>query len=135
MSIEAGRELDALIAEKVFGCRVLWQSASVHGPYCGCLCKDGYKKGPHGDPAAFDEDLPYYSTDISAAWLVVERMRSSKWNFCIVDMQGRSPTTFCAQFGETKKKKDGKGRGFFEAAESAPLAICVTALAAVGEKR
>lgn len=66
-----GRELDALVAEKILGCRVLWQYATTHGPYCGCECgEDGnfrFEIGPHSAPNKFDENLYDYSTSFDAA--------------------------------------------------------------------
>lgn len=97
--MDAGRQLDALIAEKVMGHRVL-----------------------------------YYSTDISAAWLVVEELNKRGY-WC----QMRTPF----QAGDDG---DGYWAGFtphgvsgwngrpdhWTSAETLPLAICLAALR-VGE--
>ena len=56
-----GRELDAAVHECVFGRRVKWATPSAAFNF------------------PFDPDtrmrIPHYSTDIAAAWQVVERMR------------------------------------------------------------
>lgn len=128
------RELDALVAEKVMGCRVLHQAASVAGPYCGCLSDGGYKKGPHGDPREFDADLYAYSTDISAAWQVVEKMKSNGYTFELDDRKAGWAASFVA-YGQ-----DSKTLGWVKAvaagvpteiAEAAPRAICLAALKTV----
>lgn len=84
---EAGRELDALIAERVMG--ATWENVSPAGRKKRLVTPEhatiGYKDsakaelmvigyGPNGN-------LPAYSTDIAAAWLVVEKMRErfSSW--------------------------------------------------------
>jgi len=55
----AGRELDALVAEKVMGLSITtW--GDPNSPIVG------YDK--------FTRDLPHYSTSISAAWEVVEKL-------------------------------------------------------------
>ena len=54
------RELDALVAEKVFG-ELIWPATEARNV--------GIKRGKfHWDP------LPAYSTDIAAAWEVVEKL-------------------------------------------------------------
>lgn len=67
MEMVPGRELDVLIATKVMGrddsFGVLTTTRMVMDDTCGRKLPDGYKKR-----------TPYYSTDISAAWKVVERL-------------------------------------------------------------
>ncbi len=73
------RELDKLVAEQVFGLKA----------------KDGYERSDYGRdqlicgvrfndcdyPADnYVSEIPYYSTDISAAWLVIEKMQKlNEW--------------------------------------------------------
>jgi hypothetical protein len=82
-ALNPGCELDALIAEKVMGCR-------VSNGRCGCEPINiassyvvlGYEKRPHeGYSGAFrlQEQLPPYSTDIAAAWEVVEKVWKETW--------------------------------------------------------
>lgn len=77
--MQAGRELDALIAEKVMGlvwdethCRICgWKlSATVEQ---GCV-KDSCSLRP--PPSRRADEPPHYSTDIAAAWQVVEKISS-----------------------------------------------------------
>lgn len=103
--MEAGRELDALIAEKVMGLE-----------RCGCKC--GLFLNEYHEP--FLE--PHYSTDIAAAWEVVEKLNSMGLGWFSLE-----------QFGE---KGQGQWRAliwtggeeidncFFADARTVPLAIC-----------
>src|SRR4030042_5169505 len=93
LSLKAGRELDALVAEKVMGwvwmrlepghvwgdgsilkedeCRAsLYRHDNLLAVWGTLIPDDG--KYPHGQPSA---SIPYYSTDIAAAWQVVEKLR------------------------------------------------------------
>jgi hypothetical protein len=104
--MKAGHELDALIAEKVMGLN----GAAHDGPYLG----DG--------PA-----LEHYSTEIAAAWQVVEKMRGRN------DIQGMpikeiSVTQTASQY-HCIIESYGTFSGY---ADTAPLAICYAALKAVG---
>src|SRR5690606_4737413 len=59
--MEAGRDLDALVAEKVLGLRVYRDSGNV------------FLGSPDSHPDTWG--LPPYSTDIAAAWQVIEYFR------------------------------------------------------------
>ncbi len=64
--MDAGRDLDALVAEKVLGWRhIKWERTTPLG------------RSPKNLLSLVLEEVPYYSTDIAAAWQVVERMRST----------------------------------------------------------
>ena len=63
--MKAGRELDALVAEKVFG-QKLFRGAVVYGNWSPQ--DDGYD--------GYVCDVPRYSTDIAAAWKVVEQLET-----------------------------------------------------------
>lgn len=63
-ALQAGPELDALVAEKVMGFTVIYGFMQVFED-------------------ATPIDIPKYSTDIAAAWQIVEKMRgcaSSVWD-------------------------------------------------------
>lgn len=64
--LPAGRELDALIAEHVMG----WQQVLTFTA--------DTKEGQYEwiDPDLTSQALPHYSTDIAAAWLVVQKIES-----------------------------------------------------------
>jgi hypothetical protein len=127
--MEAGRALDAAIAEKVMG----W--TRIHPAKARDL--DGYRgagSGPtyrrleapeYGCESSRADGLvevtghcPRFSTDISAAWKVVERMRGRGQFFSLAAMPG---AVYEAKLGTCAA---------FEL--SAPHVICLAALKAVG---
>jgi len=134
--MKAGREMDALVAEKVMGREV---TANVGGFERGSGWHDDYgftrSRHPRNPPYTFGDKLeesnanyervPFYSTNISAAWEVVEKMReralcvtlewtiTDGWDFSITPHD--FPYEFCIK----------------ENASSIPLAICLAALKAV----
>lgn len=108
--MKAGRELDALIAEKVMGWERLEKILHPPGPY---------------EMNAWGNMIPHYSTDIDAAWEVVEKMHSMRLQTSIITTEkGVSVTIdefYCHSPDET-------------IAETAPHAICLAALKALGEE-
>ena len=103
--LAAGRELDALIGEYVFG----WEKGSfpVYEPM----------KSKHGDYMV--RPISEYSADIAAAWDVVEKMTDR--GFLIrLTVDGKNEFWCAFKFSATAK--------------TAPLAICRAALLAVMEK-
>jgi hypothetical protein len=108
--MNAGSDLDALVAEKVIGCRVIRPETGDRYPLCGC------DKSPHDKPGTFR--IESYSTDIAAAWKVADKVglffgRFSKdeyWAFLSVS---------------------NYLNGHVSKAKAAPLAICLAALEAV----
>jgi hypothetical protein len=106
IGMKAGRELDALIAEKVMGTNVF-----------------DFKGLPSYWDANIRRDIPHYSTNIADAWLVVEKLVKQCYQFGLAnESDGKY---FCSLFF------DGAGT-FEESAETAPLAICLAALKACG---
>ena len=65
--------MDALVAEQVMGCRVQWRTYGSKGryPYCDCHGNAGFH---NQDDEQNDDMLKAYSTDIAAAWQVVEKL-------------------------------------------------------------
>lgn len=115
----AGRELDALIAERVMG----WKRCAVetHGPDCGYWWEN--------DLIGHNE--PPFSTDIAAAWEVVTAL-DAKGLFVTFERRGERRTDgefhmrwACGFWPDTVMRE----------AETAPLAICLAALQAVGVGR
>jgi len=105
MNMKPGRELDALIAEKVFGLEVEWKE--------GFGSKEVF-------PVSRLTAIPEYSTDIAAAWLVVEKLK------------GREPSI--AYEGEKygwEVSLTINHEIFCIYGKSAPHAICLAALKAV----
>lgn len=99
--MKPSRELDALIAEKVMG----WDAFDV-----GCA------------------NIPHYSTDITAAWDVVERFaQERKLHFTL------SKTTIGVWRCTLDPEEDRDfSMGFMADAPTAPHAITLAALKAVG---
>ena len=129
--MKAGRELDALIAEKVMGATVFNTGPegrpSKGAPYPAvifgkdqtvmCVLHDD------GEGATIMR-IPHYSTQIADARLVVERLtEGGEWNY---------------NFG-IYRNKYGYWANFMvglepnHLADTAPLAICLAALKAVGD--
>ena len=126
LAMEAGRELDALVAEKVMG------FAKVVRDYDKRHNTEGLRSFVYDTAFAwFGKETPRYSTDIAAAWLVVEHM---------------GPIPFSLRFQPADAWRAGGGEVYcyahwtcwFEGgkeidADTAALAICRAALLAVME--
>lgn len=128
------REIDRLVAEKVMGCTVrevctsLRDGQQLYNLYCEC----GH--GEHGDLEP-DQDrrissdpwsLNAYSTEIAAAWQVVEKLNTQR--FWIIINTSHYPN---------KSKKVMIGSGLWDTvtefyADTVPMAICLAALKAAG---
>ena len=126
--MEAGRDLDIQIAEAM-GCSPEYVDGAS-SPYCMCPDKaSGFP--PHGDYGT--RNIHRYSTDIAAAWTVVEWMGSQ--NFVVSVEQWRHESVMV----DVKLAVPIKGGDDFEVedvvdsvqAPTAALAICRAALAAV----
>lgn len=150
--IPAGRELDALVAEKVMGLvpgkdfgewpEHQWrrnakgeidyveQGERHGGPVCD-RCEFGYCQHCPGEreeakahPCEIEPDD--YSTDIAAAWQVVERLLTMDPERIQFSIESRYPewtvNTWCR----------AEDNNVCVVAETAPLAICRAALRAVG---
>ena len=105
LKMEAGREMDALVAEKVMG--------------LSYILFDG--TDPHQE-----ELTPHYSTDIAAAWEVVEKLRKSY--DVVIDLDDE-----LASCRILKRVNDEWIREIVveQIFESTPYAICRAALLAV----
>ena len=109
----AGREMDALVAEKVMG--------SVCGGMCGVLpMPSGYRQV---DGYCFVHSPQPYSTRISAAWKVVEVLLSA-WGFTLTWLKGKW------HVGLTRDI-NGDRTTVMAHEETVPLAICCAALLTV----
>lgn len=102
--MDAGREMDALVAEHVMG----------H--------TRGFEKQYGELFISFPEKvLPRYSTEIMAAWTVVERFEREGFFLSLDRVLGGWSATFHRSAPESRRLGD-----------TAPLAICRAALAEVG---
>lgn len=105
------RELDAKVAEKVMGWWAIMLPADDRMVASGIPPKEGHER----------EGVPHYSTSIEAAWEVVEKMHQEWW-FTLV----QGPDGWLADF---YNDMDVRHRA---KAKTAPEAICLAALKAVG---
>lgn len=113
--LAAGRELDALVAEKVMGA-----VRPDRGPYW--LYPDSPKGARSGS-----HTLPFYSGSMTHAWEVVENMARRGWK---VDVQNRfRPRWACHVFFPAPDYRHVYEHGDGE--YGAALAICRAALKAV----
>jgi len=109
--LPAGRELDAIVAEKVMGMRVLRHAD-------GSISEGGQGN----ERVRRDAKIPMYSTSIAAAWEVVEKLLSGGRSIVMTCGIDSLPTFFV---------RIGDDPGEFVAENTAPLAICRAALKAV----
>ena len=126
--LNPGRELDALVAEKVMGWKPYMFPNPIHG---------------FGQPSellmdaesAIELDLiPRYSTDIAAAWKVVEKVKlniitryQDKW---LCTNVGSDFQFWCEYPNRYENLNDDS---YCELGDTAPHAICLAALRAVGK--
>ena len=133
--MEAGRELDALVAEKVMGWRLVKRGRRVAtgSDYQKPGMEVGGFRGNDDARRWISHVCPEYSTDIAAAWEVVEKMDHPDWRIEVgnsVDggfyaiMEPHRPIDDCETCGEQSTKD-------WQAAPTAPHAICLAALAAL----
>lgn len=131
LSRDASRELDALIAERVMG-----EPKPVYtfGPTLVFAAEyPASRGGMWREEVRYDEgDVPTwrplaFSTDIAAAWMVMERMRADGFSAEVTGHPGRG--FHCHIYEGTGTRR----RNGYALADAAPLAICRAALLAVEE--
>lgn len=120
-NIKPGRELDALVAEKIFGITLVDTFTGERRPITAMevMARENARN-----------TIPHYSTDIAAAWEVVERLTTGndRWFY---DCLWRDPNSGKWRFGNF----DADGSFSLlerEMVETAPHSICLAALKAVG---
>ena len=120
--MDAGRELDALVAEKVMGCD------PVKGMY---YCTDP------NHPNKCGEGIAHYSTDISAAWEVVEKLQNDGiafgmwWDAHELDKRFRVESYPGCGENTWAYRGHNKHKPFEIECDTAPHAICLAALKTV----
>jgi len=114
LNMPAGREMDAQIAQSVFGMRLTKNHGLAGGFY---WVGNGVQFG-----IMQEQDTPAYSTDISAAWEVVEKMGNVD-KLHDVELRTSIRGWICNIFNSFDS--------FEVNADTAPLAICRAALLAV----
>lgn len=131
--MKAGRELDALVAEKAMGLKILKidkeQAIELLNTPSNIPTSEKVEiiyNLLHGSAALDDDILPKYSTDIAAAWEIVETMNRDGWRMEIIKTElGGSTVKFICNVG---------ARGRFQAESNTTAeAICLAALKTAGE--
>ena len=132
-TIEAGRELDTLVAERVMGWSHIERKPRQYKGFNGFA---NYF-GPHGLPPEkpFNEgfglfDVPTYSTNIADAWRVLDRMIERGYEGTLHRRAGDDGLTLFLLDAEGEPT----GEYAYYCAEKMPLAICRAALNAVAAK-
>lgn len=122
--IRASRELDALVAEKVMGCKVTVLDSESGLFDCGCGAWE--HQGSYFDEGDEEEwsSLARYSTDIAAAWKVVAAMQAKNWAWIIDNMQD--------YLGSWQAHFEYETSVVTAESENVCEAICLAALKAVG---
>lgn len=124
--MKPGRELDALVAAKVMGLKIKWIGGDTGHPRD---IRDPWTSAGDGSPGSgVKHPVDNYSTDIAAAWGVFEFMKTRGFD-CVVSFRTREqkhqawfvPNGDYYAGGDTDAYSD-----------SAPHAICLAALKAVG---
>ena len=126
--MKPGRELDALVAEKVMGqtVRLADDMGVDHDEGDFFVNKPDSKEPRWGHMLG----LPHYSTDIAAAWAVVEKMQGLGWTFQVDDVGFNDSTEGKWRVVLTEETK---GHDYHPAdGDTAPHAICLAALKACG---
>ena len=134
LALPAGPALDALVAERVLGhrwpadrCRVCGFTLAASRAQ-GCV-PDNCSQRPV--PPRRADDPPRYSTDIAAAWPVVEHMRAAGWHpligYCDGDHDRPMPEV---QFVHDSGAPAGFVNCDTNRCDTMPHAICVAALMA-----
>lgn len=117
--MEAGRKLDALIAKHVFD-----KSSSVKDDTSTMTC-DVCGKVYH----SYEDELSYYSTDIVAAWMVVEKIKESSFSLYRLD---DSHWECEVDSNDGSFLLTSPSVNVFATGNTAPHAICLAALKARG---
>lgn len=113
-------KIKLLVAERVMG----WQWREMIG-----TAPDRKRSMWLFNPDGRIQDIPDYPNDIAAAWQVVEHMRNNVPDFRALRMES-VPLGYMVAFYSHKNPLDRIGA--FVAAKTAPLAICLAALKAMG---
>lgn len=142
------RELDVEVHKKVFGLGSrLWHSGSEW-----LRDLDGWFTDPQTTPQP--EPVPHYTTDIRAAWTIIDKLAEADWRLTLTapggftdeGLGGGDPKhrKWTAVFKKPEPEWDGTGTFLehcdavyklhltgYAQADTAPLAVCLAALDAV----
>lgn len=138
MDYKPGRELDALVAEKVMGWTKepcirygMWKAEQTEHP--------GFRWTAPGESIkeSYIKDRSYpapYSTDIAAAWQVVDKLQTTLGVWINIDMPGYHPPGVEITFPTEDLEGLLPNKKFYQGGADVPHAICLAALRAVGVK-
>jgi len=138
LAMEAGRELDVLVAQEIFGIEVEWDY--LPWDVGKILPKQPFTKGksriglgPTAHPIVLT--IGEYSADIDTAWQVVERLRSledSKGNLLLCCLEIYSDHNYCWEirwsYSELSICNDSHKRHSTGCFDTLPEAICKAVL-------
>jgi hypothetical protein len=126
----AGRELDALVAEKVFGHKITWEDSQEDDGK-----DDAYVLNPDGETYKWSNFVPHYSTDIAAAFEVVNVVtagQSLSLQINYDESDGEVRVEFRGQGVFPDGREEGGCHKEVGGLKYLPHAICLAALKAVG---
>jgi hypothetical protein len=149
--MKAGRELDALVAEKVMGWKARHREDKCDGIHiikCGACGRFGHANcyGQFGGgeiqllcveaSCCQTAQPPEYSTSIADAWQVVEKLANDGWDLDLVyldlEYKGRGRSHAFTAEGSFSRWEDGMLRTGHQVADTVPLFICLAALQVLG---
>ncbi len=121
----AGRELDALIAKHVFG----FKPYKSRNPF-DITDRTEYMMVEMGSSKGLTdvEELKEYSTNLSDAWLVVEKLLSSGWEISLMKKPRVCHGNWHVTFSSLDQKINEQVGDCFSDAASVSLTICRSAL-------
>lgn len=128
--MKPGRELDALIVEKVIGWKPFkkkWEAGAHRGYHDAWL---------DGEGREVCIQCPEYSTDIAAAWVVVEKLRESKKTIALSSVYHQTANPYWSWICRIEWTDKRLGyQTSIGLSESVPHAICLAALDSIGIKK
>ena len=117
--MKPGGELDAIVADKIFGLTMRDRHTGKEVPITlDQLLMSG--------SALRIMTLPRYSTDIAAAWTIISKL-DGQWT-----LDGQDGIGWDVSYVEASMREDRYEKPFRSNAGTAPNAVCLAALKAVG---
>jgi Phage ABA sandwich domain len=116
------REIDRLVAEKVMG----WEYHEAVYTWGELFSPAKYVKEDGREVEPFN--LPHFSTNIADALQVVEKLRD---RYVYMNLTNNDDS-YCCELMEQDLENSSRYFTYYADAETAPLAICLAALKAVG---
>jgi len=132
--IKAGRELDVLVAEKVMNDKgityyaILTKYGKEISQAATTFHADGLMRSLFG-ASRYEKRIRYipYSTDIAAAWQVVEKMQKKY----VINIEVDCENIWVEIWRDSTDEPSNYKQVADESADTAPLAICLAALKAI----